>query len=249
MNTSAVSPKLSVFERQILEFVESKRHLAQGVCLATKTLAARFGVTIRYVQKALKRLRELGLVAREWDYNLRTRRRFYLGSGQPLLVNEQEFVQSTNLGAPTDDSPPISALERAKKESGDGGTEDTPPPPFVQPSDPKHEGSGPSAEAVREVVARVIKATRPDPTFPARVAGIARKWGHACLVAAVARLEEKAKAEMIREPMGYLVNTIKGFVEQGGPPPVLTEEEHWAAQSAKFEAEIAAFNLALSESS
>lgn len=233
MSTSAVAPRLSFFQRELLAFVESKARLRQGLCLATKTIAAHFGVTVRYVQKALKKLRELGEISREWDYGLRTRRRFYLGSEQPLLMNEREGVESTNSGASIDESPPIGALESVIEGIGDGVAVESSPHTIVE-SRPKADPI--DSCAVSRLAGRVAKATRPDPTLPARMASVAKKWGIPWLAAAVQRLERKARFERIESPVGLIVNTLRGFKLDGGPPP--TEEELYAQNHAAVNAEL-----------
>jgi DNA-binding MarR family transcriptional regulator len=84
MTTHPIStgvPKLTRFERQVLDFIMSRTDVTRDFCLATETIADKLAVKPRYVQCALKRLCDAGKIEREWDYTLEARRRFRLGKG------------------------------------------------------------------------------------------------------------------------------------------------------------------------
>lgn len=209
------------------------------MCLATKTIAAHFGVTVRYVQKALKKLRESGKISREWDYGLRTRRRFYLGSEQPLLMNEQEGVESTNSGAPTAVSPldsPNRSLERASL--GSGGEPEPPPlaPQIDLSTETDKDELEPEPAAMTAIVERVVNAVRPEPKLAERVADLARTWGLPCLAKAVERLERCARREPIRDARAYLAFTTRQIAADGGPGPDVTAPPPTASPGAALSA-------------
>lgn len=183
INSAPSIPRLSVFQRQILDLIRAKSHLKQGVCQATKTLAERFGVSVRYVQAAIKRLRELGLIDRVWDYGLRTRRRLYAtGSQAPSAAPEQPpetppeappmnallCAESTNGSALTGGFPPIRALKREERELNDDDPKvEIPPAPLppsmppdpsssFDPRKPKSEPEPDRRKATPEEVAQVV---------------------------------------------------------------------------------------------
>lgn len=169
----ALRAGLTQFQKRVLDFIESRKHLAQGVCLSTKTLATRFGVCTSYVQKTLRRLIGLGLVVRSFDYGLRSRRRFY-PAGQcpatPLFGGREQalpahvdptidpassppatpFVDGLQSVQSTDSSPfiPLPPLEPPYKVSGDIQEEETgskasPPPGAIESIHPGPEQPGP----------------------------------------------------------------------------------------------------------
>ncbi|MDR3639046.1 MAG: helix-turn-helix domain-containing protein [Isosphaeraceae bacterium] len=263
MNTTcpAVNAKLTQFQLRVLEFFERNQHKLQGVCQATKTLATKFGVSISYIQKTLKRLRELGLISRVWDYALRTRRRFFLGEPpepplfadqtdvEPPAVNGLLSVQSTDSCPSRNELPPDPPIEvpggEFKGEAiGDGPTSPSPTPSISTATETRKA----TPQEIREAISKAAPVLRVDEASARkRIVALARQWGLSWVVAAIDRAAEKQATEPLRNPVGYVVRTLEGFAAEGGPtisspppPPVSIME-----QIRQYEAEQEAFIASL----
>jgi len=217
---------LTQFQQRVLGWIRARAaKLKQGFCLATKTIAAKFGCSVSYVQKAVKVLIERGLIAREWDYTLKTRRRFRLPSqatGQSELSFTQgapethqetptESVHSADYSAPTKAIPPISSGESDKKE-------DNGPPASSSSFEPEGSLISKASEVLgvpKAAAAKIVTEATAKASEPAHVDAA---------LDAVQRAGAKA-----RNPISYLFGTLANFVLQGGPrvpapapaPPVL----------------------------
>lgn len=216
---------LTQFQQRVLGWVRSRASLPQGFCKATKTMAARFGCSVRYVQMAIRSLIDRGLIVREWDFGLKTRRRLRLPvshEAQTELALTQDvaaeaqnqgpdFVELTNSGSLADALPPIKSS--GENERGDNG------PPASSSSLQLEEGLiskaaevlGLPTPAARKIVSEATaKAERPEHVESA--------------LDIVARAGAKA-----RDRVAYLFGTIANIVLQGGPrtpapappPPVI----------------------------
>lgn len=216
----AVDAKLTQFQRRVLEFIERNSHKPQGICQATRTLADRFGVSVSYVQKTLKRLRDLGLISRVWDYALRTRRRFFLGDPPTPLLNGPESAQSTDQSPFTDDIPPDPPIEDSgEKLQGESASGDEGSPTSLSPSEPNmSEIRKATPDEVRAVVEKATPVLRLDPeTTRAKITAWAKRWRLSWVISALERAAEKAASETLRNPSGYVVRTLESFAVEGGP--------------------------------
>lgn len=213
-------------------------------------LAEAAGVAESTFKACLKRLKTLGLV-RSVRATVRGFRRalelVWLAPSeaerQPLFPDDPgaEPLASEGPRARPQDALPPAPPNREELLDGalDGGPA-APPPPTDSPLDQKA-GSEPDPGAVRQVVERVARVSPPDPSLPARLAAVAKKWGLSFLLPATDRLERKAARERLENPVGFLVAAMKGMQLDGGPPlvasslPVVTLSdaelvERWVAE-------------------
>jgi hypothetical protein len=233
--------KLTQFQLRVWEWLQSRSHLSQGICQAAETLARSFGCSRRYVERTLKFFLELGVLRRVTDYGLRTRRRFFVvgtAAESPLFpiyqgdVERQidvpvplpvqtnslgalQCAQSAHSSALTDDPPPDPSIEVSGEISNMGvGGEATPPPPEVCAPDSEEEQIAALADQVRHVI--------PEHTPTAGwVRNLVARFSLPWVQAAIRRAQDRRAAGAdIRT--GYVIATLKGFREEGSPPPELT---------------------------
>lgn len=247
--------KLTQFQARVWQWLTRHHDPRRGICQATKTIAAKFGVSVRYVQVTLRRFRDLGVLDRVFDYGLRTRRRLLLKT--PPATNSLGALQcahSAHSSAPTNDSPPDPLLcvsgDELEEGIGGGGIPDAPcdpepvafsPPPPVSDSpslEPEKTASEPAQappKATPEQVESLVELARE--VFPAQprqwVTGLARRWSLRWVRAALARAKAKGGVRT-----GYVIRTLEGFAAEGGPPAELADPEAEARKKAESRREI-----------
>lgn len=60
--TRSTDVRLSSAQKRVLGYISAETTLANGVCCSKKTLAAQAGCSVQTVDRAIVRLRELGLI-------------------------------------------------------------------------------------------------------------------------------------------------------------------------------------------
>lgn len=225
------SPRpLTQFQQRVLEIVRRASKLPQGLCLATKTIAAKLGCSISYVQKALKELRERGFVDRQWDFGLKTRRRFRVASApgqgefsavQNRLETHREppigSVDSADSSPSIPPSPPISSGESSKEDNGKA------PSPVI--NEPKNE---------EPLIAKAVETLGvPRPAAEKIVADAARKAPGRDYVAAALEITRKASGR-VDSLVGYFFGTLRGLAATGQLPASATPKPKPAPQPIYF---------------
>jgi len=224
---------LTHFQARVWTWLEGRSHLPQGICHAAATLARSFGCSVRYVQRALKFFVGLGVLKRVVDYGLRTRRRFFVvdsPAAMPLFpaVRESsspppktnflgalECAESAHSSALTIELPPHPPIEVSGETIDCGGGQGPePPPPEVCSLDPTEEHLGALVEQVRQVLP---EHPAPAPWIRSLVGRFTVAWVQAALRRAAERRTAGAAIGT-----GYIVGTLAGFADEGGPPPDLT---------------------------
>ena len=124
-----------------------------------------------------------------------------------------ECADSAHSSALTDDPPPDPPIEVSGETSNMGvGGEAEPPPPEVCTPDPDEEQIAALACQVRQAI--------PQDTPPAGwIRTLVARFGLPWVQAAIRRAQERARGADIRT--GYVIATLKGFSEEGSPPPEL----------------------------
>lgn len=226
--------RLTPTERVIGQKIDQLVRRGHDLIHATKTIAEAIGRSVRTVQDALNKFAKLGLVARLWDYGLRSRRRYLLlwrpeTERPPGLFHDdpgpamnatgcvesaQDFAVTT--GVPLE--PPIGEPEgNTRGESVDVPTKTT-APQVTSSAGESVRAASPDDLSKAFASAKAIFGDGAEPKIRAAVKTYSLAW--------VVRALEFAAGVKLRDGKvgwGYMVVTLRSWLEEDGPPPAASE--------------------------
>lgn len=204
-NVKAITLRpLTQFQRRLLEWLQARRHLPNGIHHHTAAIARRFGCSTRYVQLGLQVLRERGLISREWDYDRPSRRTFRV---EEVPKNAAQCGDPPKSSAPMSSGPPDPPISKRTKDDED------PRPPSSSSRSIATPPEIVTIPAELETAAAPILGT--GPVVATWLAAKCQEYGpdlvHYVLLSAAGR--------KIRTPYAYFEAAFKRRLAEGGVPP------------------------------